>query len=277
MLKPVKHRKEIIVFVVIIAVSLFALSVQIRKKEKMDIFSNLMDIVAYPIRHGIRYSVDAVTGEWNTYINLINVRGENEKLRKQIAEYEGTINALKEYDAENKRLKKMLNFKESFDGEVIPARVIGKDFSSWFHTITLDKGTDDGIIKRLAVVTPMGIVGKVVESSKYTSRVLLVTDHNSGVAALVQESRIQGIVSGNSGNMCKLKFVGKTSNIEKGNLLISSGLGSIFPKGLMLGRVVNITENKSELFQDITVKPAVDFSRLEEVLVMKNIRESKKH
>jgi len=276
MLKPIK-RKEIIVFAVIIAVSLFALTMQIRKKEKADTLSDLMDIVAYPIRHGIRYSVDMLAGAWNTYINLIDVRNENKELSKQVADYEGVINSLKEYGIENKRLKKMLNFKESFQGEVIPARVIGKDFSSWFHTITLDKGTDDGIIKRLAVVTSMGIVGKVVEASKYTSRVLMITDHNSGVAALAQKSRIQGIVSGNTGNMCKLKFIGKTSNIEKGNLLISSGLGSIFPKGLMLGRVINITENKSELFQDITVKPAVDFSKLEEVLVIKNIRESKKH
>jgi len=274
MLSPVKNKKEIVFLVLLACSSLFVLTVQIRKKEKISSFSDAIDILLYPVRTGVKYSTDFVKDIWDSYINLTTVHKENEELKAKVLEYENTINFLKEYEAENKRLKRMLKFKDNVKNEMIPARIVGKDSSSWFKTITLDKGIDDGAAKGFAVVTPMGIVGHIVETSRYNSRVILITDRNSGIAALIQKNRVQGIVVGGKGNECVLKFVYRSSVVEPRDLLVSSGLGGIFPKGLMVGRVTMVHEDKAKLFLEIYVKPAVDFSRLEEVLIIRDTRKN---
>ncbi len=274
MLNSRNKKKGLITLIVLLVLSLIMLSIQIKGKEKATLLSNVVDTAVYPLQYAIEKSGRFIKGSWNHYIYLINAHEENQKLKKKVREYESKISKLEEYGIENKRLKKMLDFKQSVSGTMVPARVVGKDFSSWFKTISIDRGRKHGITNGLAVVTPSGIVGHIVSASSYTSRVLLITDPNSGVAVINQRNRTQGVVSGGSGSICRLKFISRNTQVQMKDLFISSGLGGIFPKGLTVGKVIRISENKKELFQSIDILPAVVFSKLEEVFIIeKNMGE----
>ncbi len=166
------------------------------------------------------------------------------------------------------RLKKILSLEETMIYSTVAARVVSNERSSLFKTIIIEKGTDDGIVEGLPVVTSQGIVGRIIESSWNVSRVLLVTDYNSNIDALVQGSRAQGILQGGGPQLCRLKYVQRTDEVKPGDTLVTSGLGGIFPKGLVLGMIATAEKRETGLFQHVEVMPAVDFTKLEEVLVL---------
>jgi rod shape-determining protein MreC len=149
----------------------------------------------------------------------------------------------------------------------VAAKVIGRSPSPWVKTIMIDKGTDNGLTRGLPVMVSEGIVGQVIAVSDRYSRVLLVTDRNSAVDALVQSSRARGIVKGNNTDECSFCYALRKDEIQAGEMIVSSGLDGVFSKGLRIGQVVDVKKESSELFQTILLKTCVDFDRLEEVLV----------
>jgi rod shape-determining protein MreC len=153
------------------------------------------------------------------------------------------------------------------DLPALPAQVIGEDASSWFRTVMLDKGSDDGLREGLPVVVAEGAVGRIIRCSPRESRVLLITDASSAIASLLQESRTRGISRG-KGETVSLEFALRQDPVEVGELVITSGTGGVFPKGLVIGTVSRVVHDDYGLFQEVTVIPAVDFSRLEEVLIL---------
>jgi len=166
------------------------------------------------------------------------------------------------------RLKKILSLDETILYSTVAARVISNERSSLFKTIIIEKGTDDGLSEGLPVITQQGIVGRIIESSWNVSRVLLVTDYNSNIDALVQGSRAQGILQGGGPQLSRLKYVQRTDEVKTGDTVVTSGLGGVFPKGLVLGTIATAEKRETGLFQHVEVMPAVDFTRLEEVLVI---------
>jgi len=132
----------------------------------------------------------------------------------------------------------------------------------------IDKGASDGLSKGSPVLVSEGIVGQIINVSKNYSRVLLITDRNSAVDALVQNSRVRGIVKGNSEDNCSFVYALRKDEVTKGEMIVSSGLDQVFPKGLRIGRILNVTKVHSQLFQDITIETSVDFDKIEEVLVL---------
>jgi rod shape-determining protein MreC len=146
--------------------------------------------------------------------------------------------------------------------------VIGSDQKSVLKTILINRGTSHGLKKDCPVVTDQGVVGRIIETSWHVSRVLLMTDANSNIDALIQSNRVQGILQGAGAAGCTLKYVSKTEDVKTGDLVLTSGLSAAFPKGRLLGVVHRADKKDSGLFQKIEVSPAVDFSRLEEVLVL---------
>jgi rod shape-determining protein MreC len=208
-----------------------------------------------------------VEGVWGDYFAMVSASKEYPWLKKEAARAVEIANRCTELELENSRLRKFIRFQDLEKEVLVAAKVISRDPSPWFRTIMIDKGAMDGLSKGLPVLVSEGVVGQVVTVAKHYSRVLLVTDRNSAVDALVQTSRARGIVKGNESEFCSFRYVLRKNKIEPGEMIISSGLDGVFPKGLRVGRVVDVKEDSSQLFQAITVKTCVDFDKLEEVLV----------
>ncbi|MBN2373338.1 rod shape-determining protein MreC [bacterium] len=219
------------------------------------------------------YTVNWFQNIWDGYIFLLTVKRENLKLKEYIAELEAINMRFLEIEKENERLKELLEFREKLPTAIISAQIIGKDATSWFRSTILDKGTKDGVCVNQPVVTNKGIVGKVVRTTSSASMVELITDKNSRVAAMIQKNRAEAILCGQSGPICTLEYLARDVDIQIGDSVISSGMGGIFPKGLMLGIISKIEKAEKEsygLFQYAEVAPQVPFSKLEDVLILKS-------
>src|SRR5262249_1468158 len=160
-----------------------------------------------------------------------------------------------------------LDFRETLQGDLLTARVVGRDASDVSRTMTIDRGAGDGVVRGAAVLAPQGVVGQGFLVSRHAARGLLVSRHNSGIDAFVQRTRARGIVQGTVDAGCALKYVKRTEDVQVGDTLVTSGLDGIFPKGMPIGRVTAIDKRGQGLFQSADVAPRVDFDQLEEVLV----------
>ena len=195
------------------------------------------------------------------------LRRENDALRQQ-------VRALGETGDENLRLHQLLSLKEHTPLHTVTARVIGRDASNWWESIQIDRGSNEGLHMNMAVLNADGLIGKIVFVTKGESRVLLLTDPNCKVSALLQNTREPGIAAGVKRSLrfsphCVMTYVNRDAKIKPGEPVISSGLGGVFPKGILIGTVTGVQLNKQTgMYQDVEIKPAVDFRRLEEVMVI---------
>jgi len=204
---------------------------------------------------------------WRGTTAIFVRRSELDALRTRVATLEERTVHLAEVEQENARLKDLLAFREHFVGEMLAAPVIGRDATGIARTLTIGRGERDGIAKGAAVIAPAGVVGQVFLVGAHAARVLLITDHNSGLDAVVQRTRARGIVEGTVSEDCGLKFVKRTEDLQSGDVVVTSGADGIFPRGLPIGRITAVDKRGQGLFQYATVRPYVDFDRLEEVLV----------
>jgi rod shape-determining protein MreC len=269
-----KYFTVIVVFILLLS-SLVLLSYNIKPSGTPGLFKKLVFEVAAPLEGVINACVKGIGGVWDRYIFLVNLQEENRELKKKITALTSEVNYYRETYLENERLKKILNLEESAVFPTLAARVVSNEGSSLLRTIMINKGTRDGVKEGLPVIANEGVVGKIVESSWNYSRVLLVTDYNSNIDALVQGSRAQGILQGAGHGLARLKYVQRTDEVKEGDPIITSGLGGIFPKGLLLGTVFKVDKKDPGLFQKIEVSAVVDVSRIEEVLVILTDREDK--
>jgi rod shape-determining protein MreC len=175
---------------------------------------------------------------------------------------------LRELSQENVRLKNLLNFKQKSPLHLLSARVIGRSIDSWSSSVIIDKGRYNGIKSGMVVISPKGLVGSVVESIDNTSKVLLINDPNQGIFCIVQRSRQEGLVSGTLGSNLIMRYLPDESQIAVGDVIITSELSQVYPKGLLVGRVVSIGREFSGLNCYALVKPVVDLTSIEEVLVI---------
>ncbi|MGM0417295.1 MAG: rod shape-determining protein MreC [Thermodesulfobacteriota bacterium] len=205
---------------------------------------------------------------WSKYFNLILVQKKNTELKKELNRYYAKKTLYREVHLENQRLKKLLKFTKEIDSEYLAAQVTGKDSSKWFKTIIVNRGKNSGVGINFPVIVPAGVVGQVIEVSQNYSKVLLITDRMSGVDSLVQENRGRGIVSGTKNDVCELKYMLRKFDLEKGQHIITSGMDGVFPKGLRIGEITQVRKKTSGIFQEVSVKPFVNFEKLEEVLIV---------
>ena len=219
--------------------------------------------------------VNSIRDIWEGYIYLVGLNKENKILREKLSKLEAAKNHFLEIEKENQRLKELLEFRKTLPDVIISAQIIGKDATSWFRSILLDKGTKDGVKVNQPVVTHQGLVGKIVRTTPSTALVELITDKNSRVAALIQKNRAEAILYGQSSSpICVLEFLERDVDIQAGDYVISSGMGGIFPKGLILGIISKIGKKSYGLFQYAEVTPLVPFSMLEEVLILQTTEET---
>ena len=221
-----------------------------------------------PLQRVTTVGVEAVHGLWTRYVSLVGIEEENRQIHARLRLLEAERHRAAEIELQNRRFRELLRFRTELPGEVVTARVIGQDSSGWFQTFTLDRGERDGVKAGMPVVCADGVVGRIAQSSPHASRVLLLSDHNSGVDALVQRTRARGIVEGALNGICSMKYIKRTDDIAVGDVIITSGLDGIFPKGILIGRAIAVAQKGYGLFRVADVVPAVDFQKLEEVMVI---------
>jgi rod shape-determining protein MreC len=220
-----------------------------------------------PFQKFVTFSSQKIERFWVTFFAAKKTREENEKLHQKIGDLESELRSYKEAAAQNKILLELLKYKSKVSYEMILARIIARDPHNWFQTILLDKGNRDGVLPNMPVVNPQGAVGKTIEVTPHTSRVLLLLDERSGIGAMVEETRNLGVVEG-EGNFYLLRYLPRQAEVKEGDTVISSGLGGVFPKGLAIGEVSKIERRISDLFQYVEVTPYVNFAKLEEVFII---------
>jgi rod shape-determining protein MreC len=220
-----------------------------------------------PLEKGIVWFQSGVSALWHNYFYLRGVRQENRELKQEIERLRIEQVRLNQDAEQARRLQSLLGFKEQFISKTLPAQVIGSSGSEQSRSIYIDKGSREGIKPDMAVITADGVVGKVLRAFRTTSQVLLVNDQTSGVGAILEKSRLQGVLRGTPLGEVVLEKVMSDESVQPGERVVTSGGDQIFPKGLPVGTVTKVSPG-AELFLNIRVKPAADLSRLEEVLVI---------
>jgi len=249
--------------VVVLALSLMVVTSRKRMVALEHTVSTGVSAVTAPVQSAYGACVRVVTDLVVPDEDDETVRLENAMLRRRIAELGAIkVHAL-ELEAENRRLRRLLEFRDSVRFDTVPARVIGRDYTY----LTIDRGTGADIQEQMCVLTSEGVVGRVLSVSGHTSKVLLICDSNSGLGGIVQRSRAQGIVEGDQDGRCIMKYIEASVDVRPDDLVVTSGEGGVFPKGLTVGRVRSVARRDGELFQTATVEPLANLGRLEEVLV----------
>jgi len=193
---------------------------------------------------------------------------QNEKLKKEIDFLKKKVNAANEVYLENRRLKNLLSFKQKTHLKVVSARIIGRSADNWSSIVIIDKGSYNGIKRGFVVINYLGLVGRVIETGGSTSKIMLINDPGFGVSAIVQRSRQEGLVSGTLGRSLIMKYLPKDADIRACDVVITSGLTEAYPKGLLIGSVISIGEEFSGLTCYAIIKPTVNLSSIEEVLII---------
>ena len=247
--------------------ALLLYSDHLRQRPATSLFHRVILQLTSPVQGGVRTLVHSTADLWQHYLWLVDTATENEILRRDNRRLQASLREFDEIRFENQRLKKLLDFREASSLKALPARVVAEDASSWFRTILIDKGSNDGVASGMPVVTAEGIVGRTFQISDHESRVLLVTDASSSIATTLQQSRSRGIARGH-GSGLQLNYVERNTEVSVGELVITSGTGGVFPKGLAVGTVDQVEREEFGLFQRISMRPTVDLTRIEEILVL---------
>jgi rod shape-determining protein MreC len=262
--------RNVTILVAVLFVQVLGLAVQVRRSSQ-DESTRLIRVWAVdavtPLEKGIVWLQSGVSNLWHSYFYLRGVRQENRELKLEIERLRIEQVRLNQDAEQARRLQALLGFREQFISKTLAAQVIGSSGSEQSRSIYIDKGSRDGIKPDMAVITAEGVVGKVLRVFGATSQVLLVNDQTSGVGAILEKSRLQGVLRGTALGEVVLEKVMSDEAVQPGDRVLTSGGDQIFPKGLAVGTVTKVSPG-SELFLNIRVKPSADLNRLEEVLVI---------
>ena len=217
----------------------------------------------------ITATLDNVRSVWTGYVELRAVRSENEVLRRDIAGLEFELQKQRALAEETHNLQQLLELREHVEPETLSARVIAADATPWFRTLTIDRGASDGIRSDLAVIAPKGVVGRVIGlPGPRAAKVQLLIDRNAAAGALIERTRAVGVVMGNDDeSSLRLEYVSNLEDVKVGAVVVTAGIDGIYPKGFVIGTIDHV-ELGSGLYKRIRVDPVVEFSQLEDVLVV---------
>jgi len=229
--------------------------------------SALIELVV-PVQKALLFPVDATRDLWARYVALVGLRAENERLRARLAELEEQNLQYAEAIVASGHLQRIAEMRENFGVPLRPAQVVGHDVSPWFRSVLVDRGGSHEVRSGMPVVTDRGLVGLVTASAPHAARVMLLLDRQSAVDGMIQRSRARGIVRGTGTGQLEFTFMVRGDDVRPGDDVITSGVGGVHPKGLRIGRIVEVRADSASLLHTATVQPAVDFGRLEQVFVM---------
>jgi rod shape-determining protein MreC len=224
--------------------------------------------IVTPIQSGVGWVLSGVGSFWSGYIDLRGVRARNADLELENAGLRSEIEAARAATAENERLRRELELKPLLKYQTVAAEVVARDANAWFKRITINKGSRSGVRLDQPVVTPDGVVGRITAVGPWAAQIQLITDEHSGVGGRLTASRAAGELKGKGDGFCRFKNVSSIEKVEKGEPILTSGLDRIYPGGILIGYVESVVEGGGAIPQDITVRPAADLDRIEEVLVL---------
>jgi rod shape-determining protein MreC len=263
-----RHR-SLTLFALAIAAQVMFLAIQIRRGQQVRLIRVWAIESVSPLGRGAAWSVDGIRGLWTNYVALRHMREENDQLRAELGAVKIRNQQLESRAAEADRLATLLGFRDAHTNvQMLAARIIGASPDPASHLVFIDRGTRDGVRRDMGVITPEGVVGKILAAYPDTSQVLLLNDKESGVGALLGNSRAQGPVRGTGDPLLGLEYISNDTKVQAGEMVLTSGEDRIFPKDLPVGTVVETKPDRKGPFQTILVKPAARLDGLEEVIVL---------
>jgi rod shape-determining protein MreC len=233
--------------------------------------------VLLPVQGFVQGTIHRVIGVAEALAEIRTLHAENKRLKEELEHRNFVYNLLQEIRAENTRLTKLLNFQETIpEYDTVAARVAAREPGNWYNTVTINKGTKDGLAVNMPVITNQGLVGRITAVTSHQAEVLLLLDQRSAVGGIILTTRELGVVKGFAGEeeSLRLLYLPRDAQVMAGDTVLTSGLGGIFPKGLFIGVVVEVKAEDYGLARYAVIEPAVDFDHLEEVLVIKKAPES---
>lgn len=264
----VRYRKYALL-VVVLLVSLLLLSLGTRGGGAGRPAAVVAALIT-PLEAGLAKIQRSTLGVWNAYRDWKNVRRENQALRTEVERLRIQSLQVEDTRQENLRLRRLLALRNRLPLSTLAGEVIAKEWGGWVRSVTVNRGQRDGIARLTPAIAPEGLLGRVVEVRARASVIQLLNDPTSAVAVMVQRTRTAGVVEGEPGGAVRLKFMTRDGGgVEVGDLVVTSGLGGVFPKGLPVGRVIAVEDKgSSALFHYARLAPVVDFARVEEVLLL---------
>jgi len=260
---------RLLIFIILLLLfALVLMSLRAKQRKGVEFFDALLMEICSPFQKASTLVIKTVQGTFQQYIFLVNLEKENRALKKRIAELEEENHRIKEMKLANERLRQLLSFREKNSPSMIGAEVIGQDPSSWFKSITIDRGERDGVKKGMAVISPAGVIGQILKTAPHYATVLLITDYSSAIDSIVERTRAKAIVEGKGENRCRLKYLLRADEVALGDVVVTSGLGGNFPKGLMVGEIKKVDKKGHGVFQFAELIPSVDMTQLEEVFII---------
>jgi rod shape-determining protein MreC len=271
---PPRHR-PLLLLASILLLQILLLAFQIRRGNDVRLIRVWAVEILTPLQHAGEWLGGTLHSDWKDYVDLRHTRMDNQELRDEVAQLKLRNLRLESLAMEQERLERLLNFREAYPAApMLAAEVIGANADASSQTLFLNRGQNDGIRPDLGVITPDGVVGKILEVYPNKAQVLLASDKESGVGALLGDSRTHGVVKGTGQALLTMDYVSNDEKVTPGEVVFTSGDDRIFPKDLPVGTVVSTRPGNP--FQVITVRPAVRMDRLEEVLVLLSHEELQK-
>lgn len=269
-----RHRPLALLAATVLA-QVLLLAFQIKREHDVRLIRYWAAEVVTPGARAGTWTISKMGGVWTGYVALHSARAENETLRREVSELRLRNRELESQAGEAQRLAALLNFRESHpEAPMLAAQVIGASADPASHTLFINRGERDRVRRNQAVITPDGIVGKIVEVLPGTAQVLLIDDKDSGVGALFAETRTHGVIKGSGDPQPRMEYVGNDEKVHTGEMILTSGEDRIFPKGLLVGTVADVSPGYP--FQVIHVRPGARLDRLEDVLILLSQQDLKK-
>jgi rod shape-determining protein MreC len=268
-LEDIRQRTRYL-FVVVILGHILLISAQVNSRSGVPVLEAVTFGIFSEVQRATTTAIMGVRNVWSGYIALRRAHAENEALKRQLAEAQIAMQAQQALADRARSLEQLLELRDRTSVQTTAADIIGATPAAAmpdFRTVTIDKGTREGLRPDMAVIAPLGVVGRVVVPSVRSAKVQLLIDRNAAAGALIERSRAQGVVVGTGEERLRLEYVSEIADIVVGDVVVSSGIDGIYPKGFVIGRVEAVEKNGSS-FKRISVQPAVDFRSLEEVLVI---------
>jgi len=253
-------------FLVVVLGHILLISARVNSRAGVPMLETATVGVVAEVQRAVSAVVTGVRRTWTGYIGLRNVYAENEDLKRRLAAADVQIQEQRALADRARGLEELLALRNRANVRTAAAEIIGGPATPGVRTITINKGARDGLAADMAVIAPAGVVGRIVVASARSAKVQLLLDRNAGVGALIERTRAQGVVVGLGENRLQMEYVSEVADVTVGDLIVSSGIDGIYPKGFVVGRVDTI--ERSGGARRISVQPAVDFSALEEVLVV---------
>jgi rod shape-determining protein MreC len=265
--KSLPERRPFLLLVALLSAFLVLMSSQVRTIRGTSLLEDTLLRAAGPFIRGISGGAGSLAGVWNSYVNLRGLRTENLALRSRMEETEEKGRQGEEFRRENLRLRDLLDLKRSEEFPSVAAEILALGSAGQSRTALIGRGARDRVRRNMPVVNRQGVVGRVIAVGESVAKIQLLIDPSSGVAGAFQRTRGQGMVIGMGDRGCRMEYVSELESVEVGDVVVTSGLDRIYPKGITIGVVASVEEG-DQLTKSILIRPEVDFRRLEEVLVL---------